>query len=62
MLGSVGTWNVGAKLRLVSDQVRVDDDRTTALGLDNGVGKGFATVDVYGGLQISNRWSLKAGG
>ncbi|SFP05999.1 iron complex outermembrane recepter protein [Cohaesibacter marisflavi] len=61
MLASSGTWNVGAKLRLVSDQTRVDEDMTTALGLDDGEGKGFATVDLYGGLQLSNRWSLSAG-
>lgn len=61
MLGSVGTWNVGAKLRLVSDQTRVDDSMATGLGMDQGTGKGFATVDLYGGMQISNRLSLKAG-
>lgn len=60
-LGSVGTWNVGGKLRLVSDQNRVDDVAATGLGMDNGKGKGFATVDIYGGMQISNRWSLSAG-
>lgn len=61
MLGSVGTWNIGAKLRLVADQNRVDDNIRTGLGMDKGKGKGFATLDAYGGLQIGNRWSLSAG-
>ena len=61
MLGSIGTWNIGAKLRLVSDQTRVDDNMAAGLGMDQGEGEGFASVDVYGGFQIRNRWSLSGG-
>ncbi|SNZ06803.1 iron complex outermembrane recepter protein [Cohaesibacter gelatinilyticus] len=61
MLGSVGTWNIGAKLRVVADQSRVDTNVTTGLGMDQSEGKGFATIDAYGGIQIGNRWSVTAG-
>lgn len=61
MLGSVGTWNIGAKVRVVADQSRVDTNIATGLGMDQSEGKGFATIDAYGGIQIGNRWSVTAG-
>ncbi len=60
-LDTIGQWNAGAKLRLVSTQDRVDADATTALGFDGSEGNGFATVDLYGGVRIGKGVSLAAG-
>lgn len=60
-LGDIGTWNVGARVRMVANQTRVDANRATGLGMDQGTGKGFTTLDFYAGVQIANRISLKAG-
>jgi len=61
VLDTVGAWNAGAKLRLVSDQTRVDTDATTALGFDGSEGEGFATVDLYAGMKIDDSVFLSAG-
>ena len=60
-LGTVGTWSVGGKLRLVADQTRVDDDPATGAGFDEGETDGFAVLDLYAGAQIHDRVALRVG-
>ena len=60
-LGTFGTWSVGGKLRLVADQTRVDDDRTTGAGFDEGTTDSFAVLDLYAGLQIHDRVGFQVG-
>lgn len=60
-LGTVGTWSVGAKLRLAARQDRVDDDPATGSGFDEGETDGFAVVDLYAGAQVFDRAGLRLG-
>ncbi len=59
-LGSLGTWNIGSRLRLVADQNRLDDDTATGSGFDEHTG-GFGVLDLYAGMQVYDRLSLSAG-
>lgn len=54
-------WSVGAKLRAVARQNRVDDDAATGSGNDDAPTKGFVTVDVYGAVHPVPNASLKFG-
>jgi iron complex outermembrane receptor protein len=61
MLGTIGTWNVGAKLRMVAKQTRTDGVDGVGLDMDRAKSTDFATLDLYAGAQIGNRFSLKGG-
>ncbi|WP_417831763.1 TonB-dependent receptor [Terasakiella sp.] len=61
-LDVIGTWNVGSKLRFSGRQSRLDDDATTGLGMDtDGTSGAFATLDLYGGVQLYNQVGLSLG-
>lgn len=61
-VGVAGTWNVGSKVRFSGRQDRLDDDNSTALGMDNdGVSGAFTTLDLYGGLQLYNQVGISLG-
>jgi iron complex outermembrane receptor protein len=61
-LGGLGTWNLGARLRMVASQDRVDSDRTTGFAADTGGrSSGFAVLDLHGGVQVNDRIALMAG-
>ncbi len=58
-LDVIGTWNVGSKLRFSGRQDRLDDSTATGLGMDNdGTSGAFATLDLYGGVQLYNQIGL----
>ncbi len=56
-LGTIGTWNIGSRLRLVADQNRLDDDSSQAIGFDESTG-GFGVLDLYSGVQLHDRIAL----
>lgn len=55
-----GSYNLGAQIRYVNKQTRMDDNVTTGLGIDNSTGS-FATLDLYSGIQWKNSIGISAG-
>ena len=59
---SLGTYNFGSNLRAVSRQNRGDFDVKTGLGIDNKESaKGFATMDLYAGLNFKDKFGVRLG-
>lgn len=59
---SLGTYNFGSNLRAVSRQSRGDFDVKTGLGIDNKESaKGFATMDLYAGLNFKDKFGMRLG-
>lgn len=56
-----GRWSVGALLRLVARQNRVDPGRGNIAGLDIGKTPGFGVLSINGGYRPTPRTSLTAG-
>lgn len=57
-----GFWHAGIRTRLVARQDRVDASTDTGLGQDTGGETGgFASVDLYGGMRLSDWFSLGMG-
>nr|VFK56687.1 MAG: iron complex outermembrane recepter protein [Candidatus Kentron sp. TUN]VFK63407.1 MAG: iron complex outermembrane recepter protein [Candidatus Kentron sp. TUN] len=54
-------WDFGVKFRLVSRQMRVDDNAAVGSGLDVGKTPGFETVDIFGAWRPEKHWKLKFG-
>lgn len=54
-------WSIGARLRGVARQARVDDNIATGSGNDDGSTKSFATVDIYGAVKPLPMMQLKFG-
>ncbi len=55
------SWHLGAKVRLVAKQTRVDDDINTGSGQDVGQTAGFQVADLYGSYRFENGVRFKAG-
>ncbi len=60
-LGSIGTWNAGAKLRMVAGQDRADLSPATGSGFDPGPVGGFTLLDLYAGVQLYDTVGLRLG-
>ncbi|WP_419258806.1 porin family protein [Campylobacter fetus] len=57
-----GQWSVGSALRWVGVQSRGDWDKSIGLGSDlKDSAKAFATVDLYSGINIKNRFGVRFG-
>ena len=54
-------WIVGADVRLVDEQTRVEDDITTDSGLDAGPSESFAVLNLYGSIKLGKKGDLKVG-
>ncbi len=54
-------WVLGADVRLVAEQTRVEDDITTDSGLDAGPSKGFGVLNLYGSMKLGKNGDLKFG-
>jgi len=54
-------WIVGANVRLVAEQTRVEDDITTDSGLDAGPSKGFGVLNLYSSMKLGKKGDLKFG-
>ena len=54
-------WVLGADVRLVAEQTRVEDDMTTDSGLDAGPSKGFGVLNLYGSMKLGKKGDLKFG-
>jgi len=54
-------WLVGADVRLVDEQTRVEDDITTDSGLDAGPSKSFGVLNLYGSIKLGKKGDLKVG-
>nr|VFK17829.1 MAG: iron complex outermembrane recepter protein [Candidatus Kentron sp. LPFa] len=54
-------WDFGAKLRLVSRQMRADDNAAIGSGLDVGKTAGFETVDIFGAWRPEKHWKVRFG-
>ncbi len=61
LLGSIGTWHVGGKLRLVAAQNRADISPATGSGFDPAETDGFGVFDLYAGIQLHDRIGLRLG-
>ncbi|WP_130471309.1 TonB-dependent receptor domain-containing protein [Candidatus Magnetaquicoccus inordinatus] len=60
--GEEEPWNSGLRLRLVNERRAVDTRNHGSNGPDwGGAMAGFATLDLYGGYQISKQLALSAG-
>lgn len=60
-LSTHGTWNVGLKVRAVADPTDPDDDLAGGTALDPEDISGFATLDLYGGVQLHDRVGIRLG-
>ncbi|MCZ7566287.1 MAG: TonB-dependent receptor [Burkholderiales bacterium] len=60
-LGTVGTWNAGAKLRGVARKSRADDNPALGSGYDPVDVDGYALLDLYAALQLSDRVAVSVG-
>ncbi|MCL4801934.1 MAG: TonB-dependent receptor [Burkholderiales bacterium] len=60
-LGTVGTWNAGAKLRGVARKSRADDDPALGSGYDPVDVHGYGLLDLYAALQFSDRVAVSVG-
>ena len=59
---SLGSWNAGAAMRAVSSQSKGDFSTETGLGIDREeAAKGFATFDLYAGVEFRNKFGVKFG-
>lgn len=59
---SFGSYNFGSGLRYVAKQNRGDFDKSSGLGIDlEGAAKEFATLDLYAGINFSDRFGIKFG-
>lgn len=55
-------WNVGSRLRAVAAKRAVDSDAATGSGMDTaGPAGGFATVDLYGGINCGDGLAITVG-
>jgi iron complex outermembrane receptor protein len=60
-LATVGTWNAAARLRMVANQDRADDDPATGSGYDPAETAGFTVLDLFAGVQFSDRVGVQVG-
>lgn len=60
-LGSIGTWNAAARLRMVARQNRADDNPAAGSGYDPTSTAGFGVLDLFAGLQFTDRIGLQLG-
>jgi len=60
-LGTLGTWNAGAKLRGVAQKSRADDNPALGSGYDPLAPHGYGLVDLYAGWQVSDRVGVSVG-
>ncbi len=60
-LGNAGSWNAAALLRMVARQDRADADPATGSGYDPETTAGFGVLDLFAGLQFSDRVGLQLG-
>jgi len=60
-LGAVGTWNAAARLRAVAKQDRADADPATGSGYDPAATDGFTVLDLFAGVQFSDRVGVQVG-
>ncbi|MGH1601222.1 TonB-dependent receptor domain-containing protein [Campylobacter majalis] len=59
---ALGSYNMGANLRYVHKQTRGDFDKNTGFGIDKTqAAKGFATLDLYTGVEFKNNFGIRAG-
>ena len=59
---SFGTYNVGSALRMVSKQTKGDFDKKNHAGVDNrDSAKGFATMDLYAGVNFKDKFGVRLG-
>lgn len=57
-----GSYNIGASARFVAKQTRGDFDTANGLGIDKReAAKGFATADVYAGVNVKDKYGLRVG-
>ena len=54
-------WTVGANVRVVAEQTRVEDDITTDSGLDVGPSSSFEVLNLYSYMKLGKRGDLKFG-
>ena len=54
-------WQAGARLRSAARQTRVDDDPQNGSGLDSGETPGWAVLDVFARVELSETWSVGLG-
>lgn len=60
-LAAIGTWNAAAQLRMVARQDRADDDPATGSGYDPAETAGFTVLDLFAGVQFSDRVGAQVG-
>ncbi len=60
-LAAIGTWNAAARLRMVARQDRADDDPATGSGYDPAETAGFTVLDLFAGVQFSDRVGAQVG-
>lgn len=60
-LATVGTWNAAARVRMVARQSRADDNPATGSGYDPAQTPGFTVLDLFAGVQFSDRVGVQVG-
>lgn len=56
-----GKWLAGVRVNAAAEQNRVDDDRTTGSGRDNGRSESWATLDLFSAYNVTQNFQVSGG-